>query len=282
MPQQKLISNGLGQQLCSYWHEPAVEPRGAVIVASAIGISQTYYQSFAAWLAEQGFLAVTFDYCGIGESLQGSLRQVRHSVIDWAQHDCGAVLDEVHRHNHGKPLYWIGHSLGGQIVPFISGNEKISKLITVACGSGYWKGNAPHTRPRALLLWKVLMPVLTPLYGYFPGKRLNIIGDLPPRVAKQWRTWCLNPRYAAGIDAEHQAAYSRFRQPITGLAFVDDEVISAANVQTLHGAFDQAPVQLHFIDPRHYGGTKVGHLGFFRRKQQQPLWDRCLLPELAC
>lgn len=277
----KAIDNGLGQHLQSHWHAPEGSPRGIVVIAPAIGIPQSYYRNFASWLAEQGYLAVTFDYCGIGESLRGPLREVRHDVTDWARHDCSAVLAAARAVHADLPLYWIGHSLGGQIVPFIEGNERIDKLITVACGSGYWKANAAHTRKRALLLWQVLIPVLTPLCGYFPGKRLKIIGDLPRGVARQWRTWCLNPRYAAGISSEHQARYSAFRQPITGLAFTDDEMISSSNIRTLHASFDQAPVQLRFIDPQDCGEERVGHLGFFRRQFRDSLWERCVLPELA-
>jgi len=273
-----IIDNGLGHPLHSHWHAPAHQPRGTVVIAPAIGIPQSYYQSFARWLAEQGFLAVTFDYYGVGESLHGPLRQVRHDVIDWARHDWSAVLGAARAAHPQRPLYWIGHSLGGQIVPFIEDNQRIDKLITVACGSGYWKTNAG--RPRALLLWQLLIPLLTPLYGYFPGKRLNIIGDLPRGVARQWRTWCLNPRYAAGVSQAHQARYSAFRQPVSGLAFTDDEMISAANIRTLHDAFDQAPVRVRFIDPQAHAAERVGHLGFFRSRFRDSLWPQCLLPEL--
>lgn len=280
MPLKKSIEDSLGHALTSYWHAPSAAPRGAVIIAPAIGIPQSYYQAFAAWVAEQGLLAVTFDYAGSGESLHGPLRVVPHGVTDWAQHSCSAVLAQVHNQHADIPLYWIGHSLGGQIVPFIEGNEKISKLITVACGNGYWKFNDRRSHSRALLMWKVLVPVLTPLFGYFPGKRLGIIGDLPPRVAREWRNWCLNPRYAAGISAANQAAYSRFRQPVTGLAFTDDEMISATNVRNLHQSYDQAPVDLRFIAPAEHGEEKIGHLGFFRRQFRQSLWPACMLPAL--
>lgn len=280
MTLKKSIEDGLGHPLTSYWHAPAEAARGAVIIAPAIGIPQSYYQAFAVWVAEQGLLAVTFDYAGSGESLHGPLRTIPHDVTDWARHSCGAVLAAVHAELPDQPLYWIGHSLGGQIVPFIEDNQKISKLITVACGNGYWKLNDRRTHSRALLMWKVLVPLLTPLFGYFPGKRLGIIGDLPPRVVREWRNWCLNPRYAAGMSAENQAAYSRFCQPITGLAFTDDEMISATNVRNLHQSFDQAPVDLRFIAPAEHGEERIGHLGFFRRQYRQ-LWQRCMLPELS-
>ena len=74
MAQRKIIEDGLGHPLTSYWHAPAQAPIAVAIIAPAIGIPQSYYRTFASWLAEQGLLAVTFDYAGSGESLHGRLR----------------------------------------------------------------------------------------------------------------------------------------------------------------------------------------------------------------
>jgi len=45
------------------------------------------------------------------------------------------------------------------------------------------------------LFWFVFVPILTPLLGYFPGKRLRMVGDLPAGVAWQWRRWCTHRDY---------------------------------------------------------------------------------------
>ena len=278
--QPTLIPTPAGHAIYSHIFIPHTKAKASIILAPAIGIAQKYYFPLADWLCEHGYQVLTFDYYGQGQSLEGRLRDVRSSVKDWAGNDCASVLSHARSLLPEQPIYWIGHSLGGQIVPFIDGNEHISKLITVACGSGYWKDNAKHTHARALLLWKVLMPVLTALYGYFPGKKLNLIGDLPKRAALEWRRWCLTPRYAAGFSAEHQALYSRFTQPIVGLAFSDDEMISKANVHTLHASFDQAAVDLQFIEPLDVGAKRIGHLGFFRPEHKEGAWQR-LLPALS-
>jgi predicted alpha/beta hydrolase len=34
----------------------------------------------------------------------------------------------------GKPLYWIGHSLGGQILPFVPEHARVSKIVTICTG----------------------------------------------------------------------------------------------------------------------------------------------------
>ena len=48
--------------------EPAAAPLAAVVVPSAMGVTQSFYGRFAEWLAARGYLAATFDYRGIGLS----------------------------------------------------------------------------------------------------------------------------------------------------------------------------------------------------------------------
>lgn len=65
-PQPRLIDNGNGHPLASYWYRPAGEPRGYLLIVPAMGVEQRFYAPFAAWLAERGYLAITFDYLGMG------------------------------------------------------------------------------------------------------------------------------------------------------------------------------------------------------------------------
>ena len=98
---------------------PQGEPIAAVLIVSAMGVKQQYYASFASWLSEQGYLVATFDYRGIGLSHMGSLRGYHADIMDWAQLDCAAMVKTVAAAVDRKPLYWLGHSLGGQIFPFL-------------------------------------------------------------------------------------------------------------------------------------------------------------------
>ncbi|HEQ1985407.1 TPA: alpha/beta fold hydrolase, partial [Pseudomonas aeruginosa] len=118
-PQPRLIDNGNGHPLASHWYRPAGEPRGYLLIVPAMGVEQRFYAPFAAWLAERGYLAITFDYLGMGQSRNGSLRGLEVDVLGWARHDCSAMLAAALAESGSKPLYWIGHSLGGQILPFV-------------------------------------------------------------------------------------------------------------------------------------------------------------------
>lgn len=69
--QHRAIDNGNGHILASHWYRPEGAPRGCALIAPAMGVEQRFYAAFAAWLAERGYLAVTFDYLGMGQSRSG-------------------------------------------------------------------------------------------------------------------------------------------------------------------------------------------------------------------
>jgi predicted alpha/beta hydrolase len=50
----------------------------------------------------------------------GSLRGFDADIVGWAQLDCTAMVETLSARAPAKPVYWIGHSLGGQIFPFVA------------------------------------------------------------------------------------------------------------------------------------------------------------------
>jgi predicted alpha/beta hydrolase len=258
--------------------EPADPPRAAVVVPSAMGVTQSYYARFAQWLAERGYLAVTFDYRGIGRSAPDSLRGFEIDIRDWAQQDCVAVIDFVKARAPHLPLYWIGHSLGGQLIGLIPNRERIDRVITIATGNGYWRENSWQTKRFVWWLWFVVVPLALRLAGYFPGRRLRKVGDLPRGVMAQWRRWCLNPEYVVGVEGESvRSSYAAVRTPMLSLSFTDDEMMSDAGIRSLHRLYTNAPIEYRRIAPRDIGAARIGHFGFFRPQFESTLWP--LVPQ---
>ena len=280
-PQPRELDNGQGQRLASHWYRPPGEMLGAALIVPAMGVEQRFYGAFANWLAERGYLVVTFDYQGMGRSRSGPLREVKANVVDWGRHDCSAVLAAVAEAAQDKPLYWIGHSLGGQILPFVDGRARITRAFSIASGSGYWRDNTAGLRGRAWLLWHFIAPTVTPLLGYFPGRRLGIVGDLPRGVIEQWRRWCLHPQYALGEGEQMRIRYSAVHTPIVSLSFTDDEMMSQRSTEALLGFYRSAPKVSRRIAPEQLGVKRIGHFGFFREQFADTLWEGYLLPELG-
>jgi len=272
------IIAGDGLPIAATFYHPPEKPTGAVLIVPAMGVSQDYYQPFASWLSQQGYTVATFDYRGTGLSRLRELRGFRADIFDWARLDCAAMIDALPH----RPLYWIGHSLGGQILALVPNHRLVTKAVTVATGSGYWRENTPRIRPLAWWLWFVVTPPALALWGYFPGKTLRKVGDLPKGVMQQWRRWCLDPEYAIGAEGEAvRAEYAAVRSPIVSLSFSDDEMMSARNTESIHGFYANAPRKMKRIAPRDIGAARIGHFGFFRAAFEASLWRPHLLPELA-
>jgi predicted alpha/beta hydrolase len=278
----RLVETPDGRQIAARLFQPEGEARGAVLIVPAMGVSQDYYRPFASWLAQQGYTAATFDYRGTGLSRPRALRGFKADIFDWARLDCAAMVDALAAQAPGIPLYWIGHSLGGQILALVPNKERVTKAVTVATGSGYWRETTPGIRSRAWWLFFVVTPPALALWGYFPGKTLRKVGDLPKGVMEQWRRWCLDPQYAVGAEGEAvRAAYAAVRSPIVSLSFSDDEMMSARSTESIHGFYTGASRKMKRIAPRDIGVARIGHFGFFRSAFESSLWRPHLLPELA-
>jgi predicted alpha/beta hydrolase len=260
-----------GHALAAHRYDPPGEVLGSVVLAPAMAISQGFYSAFAKWLAQQGFVAWTFDYRGTGESLRGSMRGAPGSLDDWCGKDYDAALQAAHALHPQRPLFALGHSFGGQCEPLLPSRRLLSGLVNIAVGSGAMRHNTARIRRQAPLLWYLLVPVLCPLFGYFPGARIGVIGDLPTGAVKQWRRWCLDRDYLLGAEPRAREAYSSSTFDVLGLTFPDDELLLESGSKLLHSAYCR-PVDYRLVAPASLGMARIGHFGFFRPASEASLW----------
>jgi len=267
-----------GYELHGRWFEPDGQARGIVLIVPAMATSAAYYATFASWLRDRGFAVMTFDYRGYGESLEGPMRTVDCDVVRWAQ-DARDALEHAHGRANGLPITWLGHSLGGQVLAFAD-HRKAARAVSVASGSGYWRHNTPSARRRAPLLWKGIAPAAIAVAGYFPGRRLRILGDLPRNVMRQWGRWCMHPDYLLGELPGMRERFAAVDIPMASLSFTDDELMSATSISTLDALYTAVDTTRMRYTPQQLGVDRVGHFGFFRHNQVD-LWDELILPHLA-
>lgn len=272
MEQQQLSSDGATLALRVYM--PDGPPRASVVIGGAMGVRQAFYEAFATWLAGQGYRVTSFDYRGHGDSLQGPVREVRADLGDWAR-DYEAVIAHARAQWPDRPLFLVGHSLGAQLPGLLRTPQLVDGLLSVAAGSGYWRDNAPRLKRMVPYFWHVLVPVATRLCGYFPGRRLRKVGDLPAGVMLQWRRWCLNPRYSVGAEGEAAArSYAAVRFPVMALSMSDDELMTLRGTEHLFALYANAPRRIEHIEPKSLQLRRIGHFGFFRCEMRDALWRR--------
>ena len=257
-------------------YEPAGAALASVVIGGAMGVRQSFYEAFARWMAQQGFRVTTFDYRGHGDSLHGAMRDVKADLFDWAQ-DYEAVISAAKAALPMQPLYLLGHSLGAQLPGLLRKPGQVDGLLSVAAGSGYWRDNAPKLRRVVPYFWWVLVPLATRLCGYFPGRALKKVGDLPAGVILQWRRWCLHPTYSVGAEGAAVAqSYGAVRFPVLALSMADDELMTLRGTHNLVNLYANTERRVESISPAELKVRRIGHFGFFRDQFRQSLWPRAV------
>ena len=261
-----------GHTLCAYRFDPDGPAKANVIIAAAMAVPQSFYAAFARYLATRGYTAWTFDYRGIGESLTGSLREVKADLSDWLIKDYDALLHKAGEESPQRPVFVVGHSFGGQVAPLLPSRERLSGLVNIAVGSGSMRHIRPRIRRSAPLMWHVLAPLFCPIFGYFPGARLGVIGDLPSGAMFQWRRWCLTPDYLLPGEPGAREAYASADYPVLALNFADDEMLLEDGSRLIHGAYRKRSVDYRLLEPAQYNLPRIGHFGFFKPQSEAALW----------
>ena len=257
-----------GLPLSGTWHRPArprVPTSAYVLLAPAMATPASFYEAFADWLADEGHTVLTFDYRSTTADASG-LRRERADLLTWAG-DAAAALEHVDTERRDRdvtaPIVWIGHSFGGQILPFVR-HDLLSAAVLVATGHGYFRHNPPYLRRRAPLLWRGLVPLTTALAGYFPGRRLGILGDLPTGVVRQWGRWCLHPEYWGADVPDIRGRHALITHPVTLCLVRDDALVTRSGPRALAEQLTGATVTHVDVVPTQHGLTAIGHHGMFR------------------
>jgi len=253
---------------------PAQAIKGGVIINSATGVSRRYYQSFANFLCEQGYMVISYDYRGIGDSKTLPARDPSQTMMAWGEQDFNAVIAWA-KENHGQlPWHCIGHSVGGQLVGLAELSHTLTSVYAVAAQNGNWRNWDLWKKPKLILSWYVLIPVLSRVLGFLPGALFG--GEaLPEKVALEWARWCKNSQFIC--NEQGQAVRPYFAKIITKMQFVhlqdDHDFAPLKAVKQLHDFFLNADKSIVSIHPAEYGQTQVGHFGYFNKRNKDGLWS---------
>jgi len=268
------------------WANGAAPSPVAPVINACRGKGSAYSDRFASFLATRGVPTLIYDYRGIGKSRPQSLRGFSASVEDWGSKDCAAALEWLASRFAGAQRIVVGHSVGGFVTGFVTNGPMIDRMLLVGAHTGYWRDYAIHARPGMYVLWHALMPSLTRVLGYFPGRKLHLLEDLPAGVALEWANrrrpdfwWNVKTPDGAIDTSWRENALDRFRAisaPTLALCFSDDAFATEAATDRILGLYQNCSATRIVIEPADVGGQKIGHFGFFRSRFRDTLWPRVL------
>lgn len=251
----------------------AQEPRALVIVNPATATPRGFYHSFCRYLAQCGATALVYDYRGTFEPAQ-ALRRSNARMRDWGALDFAGVAAWARAHYPQLPLHAVGHSVGGHVLLMTPENARISRAVLVASQSGYWRLYRGFEKYRVGLFVSAVMPLLTRLYGYFPGERVVFGTNLPSGVLYEWSRWCTRAGYFLDDPAMQPVlAHARtLSAHVSLIGLTDDPWATPEAIDAIVPAFSSASISRREIDPAEFGLRAVGHMGFFRSANGPALW----------
>lgn len=247
-----------------------------LIIASATGVKQGFYQKFAAFVETNGITVITFDYAGIGLSIQHSVKRTKTSALDWGKNDLDAVLRYAIQHYPNAKINLLGHSIGGQLIGVAKTSTQAHKIILVAAQSGYWKLWKGKHRRNMWLNWHFLFPILIPVFGYMPSKRFSGMEDLPKGMALQWSGWGRKPNYLFDEVAEQDLYYSAITAKTTAISTDDDHYAPEEAVNWLLAKYKNADTKSILLHAKDFPTKSIGHFGIFRETFKNSLWQLLL------
>lgn len=259
---QVLSAPGIGSELMLC---PPVQAHGYLLYwLPAMGMPARKYQPLADALAEHGLGMALHEWRGIGSS---NLRAARGQ--DWGYRellieDLPAGIARARRACPGARLLLGGHSLGGQLACLQAGMnpDPVHGMVLVASGTPYWRMFAGMGI--ALRVAFGLLPWITRMCGYYPGRRLGFAGNEARRVIEDWAHSGRNGRYAArGLDTDLEQGMERIRAPVLGLRMQDDWLCPAGSMRCLLEKMPGSPSEMHALEHEEIG-ARAGHFEWMR------------------
>lgn len=268
------INTPLGHDLSLTIFTPKNSNNKSIVISSATGVLQHYYYKFANYFSELGYTVYTFDYYGIGKSDSNTSNLKRNTINlrAWGENDQASVTAYAKSQHPEHKLIIVTHSIGGQILGFNTSISHIDTIISIASQSGYWKHWKGFERFKMFTFWYLMIPALTPVFGYFPAKKIGLFENLPKHMAYQWMRWGKHRDYLLSEFRFEDLQFNNFNNNLLSLSFPKDEYATKLSVDWLTNQFTNATIDRRHIIPKDMDIENVGHFGFFRSKFKDSLW----------
>jgi predicted alpha/beta hydrolase len=260
------------------WNAQGDAQAGGIIVNCATGVLARYYHRYARFLAGHGYDVLTYDYRGIGASRPARLRGCRYRWREWGTRDFEAALRFMHTRRPGAKIAVVGHSIGGFLPGLAQSGHLIARMLTVGAQYAWWGDYAASARLRLFAKWHVAMPALTALFGYFPGRRLGWLEDLPSGVANEWsfRRRRFEKSFPLADRRPSRDRMAAVTAPILAVSLSDDEIGTLAAVRRTLACYSGAERTLVHPEPSNFGCDTIGHFALFHGSHAATFWPGTL------
>lgn len=247
-----------------------------IVIAPALAVPRRLYSTFSRFVADRGFAVLSFDHRGFGESGPAWRAEAAGGVAALGRLDLDAALRHAAALPGIRTVRVVAHSFGLLLFAMAPSRHLVSRAVSVASGTPHHRFQAFPRNLLHLFLWSIVVPRVARVHGYFPGRNLGLVGDMPEAVARDIALACRNRD--AFLPRESDWAGTLFA---TG--FSDDDIAPPEAVADLHRGFPRAALHLAQLVPADIGMTQCGHYGAFLPSARD-YWTQvveCLRPDAA-
>jgi len=247
---------------------------GSVVLNCATGVLASYYHRYAGFLASHGYDVLTYDYRGIGASRPERLQGCGFRWRDWGMRDFEAALRFIRAARPEQRIDVVGHSIGGFLPGLAPSAPLIKRILTVGAQYAWWGDYAAASRLRLFAKWHIAMPVITKLLGYFPGRRLGWLEDLPAGVANEWsfRGQRFEDSFPPRDREVMRDRMGSVTAPILAVSLTDDDIGTTTAVRRALGYYAGADRIIVQLQPSDLGREAIGHFALFHDSHADGFW----------
>ena len=278
--------------------------KGAVLLVHGIGQNRYAWhlpsRSLVNHLARAGFDVFNLDLRGHGRSRHLGARMAK-AVTDYIHEDLPLAIEEIQRHTGNKPVFLVGHSLGGLLcyaaAPYLDG--AVAGVASIGSPYHFTRGSrslgAIRVMFRALRLAGVTQ-VDAPIFLMPVGKVLQAVrgvAEIPflPLPFRGWHAGALEPEIFAehmrlafdrssiaelstlfawatarrfgGAEADFVERFERMNLPLLVVAGANDDLAPPASVRPAYA--------LSASRDKTYRAVPLGHLDLLIGREAQKL-----------
>jgi predicted alpha/beta hydrolase len=217
----------------------------------AMGVAARFYAPFAEALARSTMgTTVLADLRGQGVSAALASRGAQFGYREIVEHDVPALITEVAAQFPERPIYLLGHSLGGQLgsLAAVHAASRLAGLILVASGTAHYR-----VWPR-VFRWRAYVAVqgirlAAAMLPWYPGQLLGFGGDQPRRLMADWSHNATTGRYkCAGSRINYEAVLNDVALPVLSVEIRDDPVAPAGAVDELLSKLESCAIERCRLD----------------------------------
>jgi predicted alpha/beta hydrolase len=247
---------------------PAQKAIAAVYWLPALGVPAEKYSRWATALQARGIDVVVHEWRGFGSSSRRPSRRCDWGYRELLEQDIARGLATAQGLRPDRRWVLGGHSLGGQLASLALAKQPqcADALLLIATGVPA----ARHfPRPRRWLVsgFAHALPILTRMFGLFPGDRLRWAGREAGQVMRDWARSVRSGGYSSlNLHADMDAGLRALRQPILALRFDTDWLVPDGSLEDLLARIGNGGHRLECFDAARMG-ARADHFRWMRHPE---------------